>query len=140
MSLGVRLEYLAPQVVLIGSRHPCLRRRVSPPLHYTICDIALDIAKTIFPPAIRTALARREAQVALRAGAARDRGNHQHLIPIFERILLIAQKTDVFIVHIEVNEPPHLSIAVTQMLLKRRKADLDLLNQLRQVGGLRLDL
>jgi hypothetical protein len=33
MPLGVRLKYLAPQVVLVGSRHPRLRRRVSPPLH-----------------------------------------------------------------------------------------------------------
>ncbi len=41
MPLGVRLKYLAPQVVLVGSRHPRLRRRVSPPLHYTIIDIAL---------------------------------------------------------------------------------------------------
>ena len=38
----VRLEYLAPQVILIGSRHACLRRRVSPPIHYTIIAIALD--------------------------------------------------------------------------------------------------
>jgi hypothetical protein len=37
----VRLEYLAPQVILIGSRHACLRRRVSPPIHYTIIAIAL---------------------------------------------------------------------------------------------------
>src|ERR1700760_2334028 len=42
MSLGVRLKYLAPQVVLVGSRHPRLRHRVSPPLHYTIIDIALN--------------------------------------------------------------------------------------------------
>src|SRR5260370_39749856 len=41
MPLGVRLKYLAPQVDLVGSRHPRLRRRVSPPLHYTILGIAL---------------------------------------------------------------------------------------------------
>ncbi len=42
MPLGVRLKYLAPQVVFVGSRHPRLRRRVSPLLHYTIIGIALD--------------------------------------------------------------------------------------------------
>ena len=42
MPLGVRLKYLAPQVVLVGSRHLRLRRRVSPPIHYTIIGIALD--------------------------------------------------------------------------------------------------
>jgi len=42
MPLAVRLEYLAPQVILVGSRHPRLRRRVSPSLHYTIIGIALD--------------------------------------------------------------------------------------------------
>ncbi|MGC1299329.1 MAG: hypothetical protein WA869_30255, partial [Alloacidobacterium sp.] len=41
MPLGVRLKYLAPQVVFVGSRHPRLRRRVSPLLHYTIIGIAL---------------------------------------------------------------------------------------------------
>ena len=41
MPLAVRRKYLAPQVVLVGSRHPRLRRRVSPPLHYTIIGIAL---------------------------------------------------------------------------------------------------
>jgi hypothetical protein len=41
MPLCVRFEYLAPQIVLVGSRHPCLRRRVSPDIHYTITDIAL---------------------------------------------------------------------------------------------------
>jgi len=45
MPLGVRLKYLAPQVVLVGSRHPRLRRRVSPPLHYTIIGIALEMAR-----------------------------------------------------------------------------------------------
>ncbi|MGC1296292.1 MAG: hypothetical protein WA869_14760, partial [Alloacidobacterium sp.] len=40
MPLGVRLKYLAPQVVFVGSRHPRLRRRVSPLLHYTIIGIA----------------------------------------------------------------------------------------------------
>jgi hypothetical protein len=34
-------EYLPPQIVLIGSRHLNLRRRVSPSLHYTIIGIAL---------------------------------------------------------------------------------------------------
>jgi hypothetical protein len=42
MPLGMRLEYLATQIILVGSRHPRLRRRVSPLLHYTISDIALD--------------------------------------------------------------------------------------------------
>jgi hypothetical protein len=41
MTLRMRLKDLAPQIILIGSRHPGLRRRVSPPLHYTICNIAL---------------------------------------------------------------------------------------------------
>ncbi|MGA9242974.1 MAG: hypothetical protein WBW03_13480, partial [Silvibacterium sp.] len=41
MPFAVRLKYLAPQVVLVGSRHPRLRRRVSPLLHYTIIGIAL---------------------------------------------------------------------------------------------------
>src|ERR1700761_8252105 len=45
MPLAVRLKYLAPQVILVGSRHPRLCRRVSPPLHYTIIGIALDLAK-----------------------------------------------------------------------------------------------
>ena len=43
MPLCMRLKYLAPQVVLVGSRHPRLRRRVSPPLHYTIIGIALVV-------------------------------------------------------------------------------------------------
>jgi hypothetical protein len=41
MPLGMRLEYLAPQIVLVGSRHPCFCRRVSPLIHYIITDIAL---------------------------------------------------------------------------------------------------
>src|ERR1700751_5788357 len=49
MPLAVRLKYLAPQVILIGSRHPRLRRRVSPPLHYTTIDIALgSLVSTLF--------------------------------------------------------------------------------------------
>ncbi|MGA9244563.1 MAG: L-lactate permease, partial [Silvibacterium sp.] len=44
MPFAVRLKYLAPQVVLVGSRHPRLRRRVSPLLHYTIIGIALVYA------------------------------------------------------------------------------------------------
>jgi hypothetical protein len=47
MPLAVRLKYLAPQVVLVGSRHPRLRRRVSPPLHYTIIGIALSSGRHI---------------------------------------------------------------------------------------------
>jgi hypothetical protein len=41
MSSCMRLKYLAPQIVLVGSRHLGLRRRVSPLLHYTIHDIDL---------------------------------------------------------------------------------------------------
>jgi hypothetical protein len=47
MPLGMRLEYLAPQIVLVGSRHPCFCRRVSPLIHYIITDIALAFA--IYP-------------------------------------------------------------------------------------------
>jgi hypothetical protein len=41
MALGMGFEYLATQIVLIGSRHHFLRRRESPLLHYTIFKIAL---------------------------------------------------------------------------------------------------
>ena len=47
MPLCMRLKYLAPQVVLVGSRHPRLRRRVSPPLHYTIIGIALSLGQNL---------------------------------------------------------------------------------------------
>ena len=49
MPLCVRFEYLAPQIILVGSRHPCLRRRVSPAIHYTITDIALNSAAIYGP-------------------------------------------------------------------------------------------
>ena len=80
----------------------------------------------------------RDARFAVRAAAAGDGGDHQHLIAVLEGILLVAEEADVFFVDIEVDEAAHLALLVAQMLSQGRKAGLDLRDQFGQIGGVRL--
>ena len=54
-------------------------------------------------------------------GSARDRRHQQHFIPVLKRILRPAQKADVFLVHINVEEAADLSGLVAQVGLQFRK-------------------
>jgi len=42
LASSMSLEYLSPQIIVVGSRHPVVVARVSPSLHYTIMAIALE--------------------------------------------------------------------------------------------------
>jgi hypothetical protein len=80
------------------------------------------------------------AALAVREAPASDRWNHKNLIAILESVLLVAEKANVFFVHVEVDKAAHLSLLVAEMRLQRRKSRFDLSDQLRQVAGIRLDL
>jgi len=49
---------------------------------------------------------------------ARDRRHQQHLIAVLERIRRTAQKAYVFLIHINIQEPPRLSRFIPQMGLQ----------------------
>jgi len=67
--------------------------------------------------------------------SAGDRRNHEYFVAILKAVLLVAKKTDVFLVDIEVDEPTNLPVFAAQVRPQRRESALDLLDQLRQVGG-----
>jgi hypothetical protein len=67
-------------------------------------------------------------------------GNHQNLVTVFEGILLVAKKADVFLVDVEIDEPANLSLLIAKMGLQRGKAGLDLGEQLGQVVRCGLNL
>src|SRR5215469_3074699 len=58
-----------------------------------------------------------------------DRRNHQHFVALLEPVLLIPQEADIFLVDVEVDEPPDLSVLSAQMLAQRRKAALNLCHE-----------
>src|SRR6516225_1765952 len=72
--------------------------------------------------------------------ATRNRRNHQHFIPILKAVLLIPQKADVFLIHIEVDKAPDLPVVSTQMRPQRREPALDIGDQLGQIRGRAVDL
>jgi hypothetical protein len=103
----------------------------------------ISVAGALFLPAIRTAGALavwREARLPVRPGPTGDRRNQQDLIAILECILLIAQEANILLVHIEVDEPPHVPRLIAQVRLQRWKRDFNLINQLRQIARARLNL
>ena len=69
----------------------------------------------------------------------RNRRDHQNFIAVLERVLLIAQEPNIFLVHIEVDEAADLPILAAQMLAQRWKKTFDFGNQLRQVRCVRCD-
>ena len=80
-----------------------------------------SIAGTLFLSAIGATGTRREARFAVRAalalreGPSCNRGDDQHFIPILEVILLVAEKADVFLVHVKVDEAANLTLLVAQI-------------------------
>src|SRR5579864_8163268 len=51
----------------------------------------------------------------------RNRRHQQHLIAFLERVAGSAEKAYVFLVHINIQEPPNLSLVVAQVRLQLRK-------------------
>lgn len=69
-----------------------------------------------------------------------DRRNQHNLIPILERIAIAAQKPDVLIVHIHVDELPQLPVFILDLRPERRIAGIDLGQQSRQIGSARSEV
>src|SRR5437867_583098 len=71
--------------------------------HSRLCSAALDEAD----------LPGRSVFDALAMGSsAGDSGNDANLIPVLERRLLVLQETDVFFVHIDIDEAAHLAFFI----------------------------
>src|SRR5215475_6503526 len=66
--------------------------------------------------------------------ATRDRGHQQHLISILKGVTRPAQKTDVFLVDVDVEEPANLSALVAQVRLEFGELFVEDSEKLAQVG------
>src|SRR6267154_124548 len=73
-------------------------------------------------------------------GSAGDGGDDQYFIAVFECVFVVAEKTDVFFVDVEIDESPNLAVVVAEVGLERGKAGLDFYDQLGQILGGGLDL
>src|SRR5665213_2012989 len=69
---------------------------------------------------------------------ARNRRDQHHLIAILERVRIAAQKTNVLIVHIDIDEPPQLPILVLHIRRERGKLYIEFRQQTWQVCRIRL--
>src|ERR1700676_506630 len=64
--------------------------------------------------------------------SAGDRGDHQDAVSLLKFVVVAAEKANVFLVHVNIHEAPHLPGVVAQMLGDRGKTLLDFAEQIRQ--------
>src|ERR1700723_514814 len=80
------------------------------------------------------------ARELLLAAAPGNRGDHQDFVILLEVIFLIAEKADVFLVDVKVDEAANLTVIAAQVLAQGGKLILDLDHKFRQIGSRRRDL
>ncbi len=71
------------------------------------------------------------------AQSAGDGRNQHHLVAVLERVGVAAQKADIFVVHVDVDEAPQLAGLVLDLGGERGKVGVDVGDQGRQIRGIR---
>jgi len=66
--------------------------------------------------------------------SARDRRHQQYLIAILERIRGASQEADIFLVHINIQEPPRLPRFIAQMRLQIGELPVEFREQLTEIS------
>ena len=68
--------------------------------------------------------------------AARDRRNQHNFVPVLKRISIPSQKTNVLVIHVNVDEAPQLAGLVFDLCRQRWKIYVDVQNQSREIRSL----
>src|SRR3989338_1742113 len=76
----------------------------------------------------------------MRMSPARDGGDDGDLIAVFERRVLALQEADVFLVEIDVHEPPDLALVVADPVFEPRELSVERLDHGLDVRGRGLHL